>query len=174
MKKNKKTKQNNLSYLKLILLIVFLIILVYLSFKIFRSSDITSSKSKRVVSSNTSKQYSSTANSNNQTQSNNTQTPPIQPPSGQLLNVRVVSLTSGPGLESICQSITNATCTVRITKASVVKNLTAQNTGDTGIVIFEWNAASIGLTPGQWTIEAVVTQNSKSAVSHKEFLEVTK
>jgi len=61
-----------------------------------------------------------------------------------------------------------------MTQASVIKNLIAQNTGNSGIVIFEWNAASIGLSPGQWTIEAVVTQNSKSAVSHKEFLEVTK
>ena len=172
--KNKKIKKNNLSYLKLILLIVFLIILTYLSFKIFRPSDITSTKSKRVVSSNNSKQYSSTSNSNNQTQSINSQSPPIQPPSGQLLNIQVVSLTSGPSLESICQTITNATCNIRMTQASVIKNLIAQNTGNSGIVIFEWNAASIGLTPGQWTIEAVVTQNSKSAVSHKEFLEVTK
>ena len=172
--KNKKIKKNNLSYSKLILFIVFLIILAYLSFKIIKSSDITSSKTKREGNSNDIKQYNSTSNSNSQTQSINSQSSSIQPPSGQLLNVQIVSLTTGPSLESICKTITNATCNIRITQASVIKNLTSQNTGDSGIVVFEWNAAIVGLTPGQWTIEAVVTQNSNSAVSHKEFLKVTK
>jgi hypothetical protein len=93
-------------------------------------------------------------------------------PSGQLLNTQTVSLSSGPDLESICQTIANASCDIRLTQGSVTKYVGAQTTGSNGMVIFDWNAATVGLTTGQWSVQAVVTQNNATGVSHTETLTV--
>jgi hypothetical protein len=75
-------------------------------------------------------------------------------------------------MESICQTIANASCDIRLTQGSTVKYVGAQNTGSNGMVIFDWNASSVGLIPGQWSVQAVVTQNGATGVSHTEYLTV--
>jgi hypothetical protein len=101
-----------------------------------------------------------------------TSTGSLAAPSGQLLNVQTVSLASGPGLESICQTIANASCDIRLTQGSTTKYVGAQSTGVNGSVIFDWNAKTVGLTAGQWNVQAVVTQNNATGVSHTEYLTV--
>jgi hypothetical protein len=53
-----------------------------------------------------------------------------------------------------------------------VKYVGTQNTGSNGIVIFDWNAKTVGLTTGQWGVQAVVTQNGVTGTSHTEYLTV--
>lgn len=99
-------------------------------------------------------------------------------PSGQLLNKQVVSLSSNdpqssPSLESICQTITQASCDIDLTGPNnQAKAVGAKDTGGSGTVIFDWNAKTIGLTPGKWTVQAVVVQNNQTGTSHSEYLEV--
>lgn len=93
-------------------------------------------------------------------------------PSGQLLNVQSVSLASGPNLESICQTIANAVCDIRLTNGGTTKYVGARSTGTNGEVIFDWTAKAVGLTTGRWSVNAVVTQNGATGVSHTEYLTV--
>ncbi len=171
--KRKKINKDNSRYVLLIFLTFFLVPLAIFSIKIFTTekSFVTPNK---VVISNQNKQYSPTLNSNKKDSNLNSTNTPIQPPAGQLLNVQTVSLSRGPSLESICQTIANGLCNIRLTQGSVVKYLNSQDTGASGLAIFNWSANEIGLSLGQWEVEAVVTQNSKIGISHKEFLEVIK
>jgi hypothetical protein len=99
-------------------------------------------------------------------------------PAGQLLNKQTISLSStdpqtDPDLESVCQTIPQASCDIDLTGPNnEVKTVGAQNTGSNGAVIFDWNAKTVGLTPGKWTVQAVVVQNNLTGTSHSEYLEV--
>lgn len=123
------------------------------------------------------KQYATTQGepttpSQTSTSSATTATTSLASPSGQLLNVQTVSLSSGPSLESVCQTIANASCDIRLTQSGTTKYIGAQSTGSNGMVIFDWNAKTVGLTTGQWNVQAVVTQNGTTGVSHTEYLTV--
>lgn len=99
-------------------------------------------------------------------------------PTGQLLNKQAISLSSGSpetnaDIESICQTIAQATCDIRLTGPNgQVKTVGARNTGSSGAVIFDWNAQTVGLTPGKWAVQAVATQNNQTGTSHTEYLQV--
>lgn len=124
----------------------------------------------------TAKTYAPTGGNTSSSPSSGTTSSPttsLPAPSGQLLNVQTVSLASGPGLESVCQTIANASCDIRLTNNGTVKYVGAQNTGSSGDVIFDWTAKAVGLTPGYWTVQAIVTQNGGTGVSHSEYLTVT-
>jgi len=123
------------------------------------------------------KQYAATGNS----APSSTTTPPtsapassgtLAAPAGQLLNVQTVSLASDPSLRSICQTIANASCDIRLINGNVTKYVGARSTGANGVVIFDWSAKTVGLTTGQWSVQAVVTQNGATGVSHTEYLTV--
>lgn len=99
-------------------------------------------------------------------------------PTGQLLNKQTVSLSSSspqtdPSIESVCQTEAQASCDIRLTGTSgQVKTVGAKNTGDSGTVIFDWNAKTVGLTAGKWTVQAVAVKNNLTGASHNEYLEV--
>lgn len=99
-------------------------------------------------------------------------------PAGQLLNKQTISLSSSdpqtdPSLESICQTEAQASCDIRLTGPNgQVKTVGAQSTGTSGTVIFDWNARSVGLTTGKWTVQAVAVKNNLTGTSHNEYLEV--
>jgi len=139
----------------------------------------SSTSSTPSTPSSSNKQYASTGGSG---ASQTTTTAPTTPapastgtlaaPSGQLLNVQTVSLASGPGLESVCQTFANATCDIRLTSGNTTKYVGARTTGSNGVVIFDWSAKTVSLTTGQWSVQAVVTQNGATGVSHTEYLTV--
>jgi hypothetical protein len=104
-------------------------------------------------------------------------------PTGQLLNLQCVSLSSTqsacggsapdtPSMQSVCQTIANASCNIKLSNGSAVKYVGAQGTGSNGMVVFNWNANSVGLTPGTWTVQAIVNQGNSSGISHSEYLAV--
>jgi cytoskeletal protein RodZ len=99
-------------------------------------------------------------------------------PSGQLLNKQTISLSStdpqtGPALESVCQTLANAQCNIVLTGPSG-QSLSVGNhaTGGNGTVIIDWNAKTVGLSTGKWTVQAVVSQNGSTGTSHSEYLQV--
>jgi hypothetical protein len=125
------------------------------------------------------KQYSSTSSSDpspsttaSSATEESTSSGSLPAPSGQLLNVQTLSLSSEQSLESVCQTIANATCDIRLTSGNTVKYIGSRSTGINGLVIFDWSAKMAGLTTGQWSVRAVVTQNGAVGISHTEYLTV--
>jgi hypothetical protein len=171
------------TYLILTSVVMVLAIGYYLGWRSLHAAKTTPATTKSNASSSSSdRQYSATGTSSGSNtagstsgsnSSSPTSTPAVFPaPSGQLLNVQTVSLSSGPGMESICQTLANARCDIRLTQGSTVKYVGEQTTGYNGMVIFDWSAKDVGLTIGQWSVQAVVTQNGATGVSHTEYLMV--
>jgi hypothetical protein len=55
---------------------------------------------------------------------------------------------------------------------SIVKTTPSVNTNSNGNAIIDWDAKQLGLTAGQWTVQAVATQGSATGTSHNEYLTV--
>ena len=94
-------------------------------------------------------------------------------PTGQLLNLHSIFLSANPAMESVCQTLPNSSCDIRLTNGATIKYVGAKNTGSNGFAIFDWTANGVGLFPGKWTVQAVVTQNSQTGVSASDYLEVS-
>jgi cytoskeletal protein RodZ len=174
---SKSLKQRNLVILVVLLIMVGGGLLLWNSTRTASKTNAPSASTKSTTGG--SKQYSSTqatpstpSSTSTSTSSTTAASTSLAAPSGQLLNVQTVSLSSGPGLESVCQTIANASCDIRLTQNDTTKYVGAQSTGSNGMVIFDWNAKSVGLTSGQWNVQAVVTQNGATGVSHTEYLTV--
>jgi septal ring-binding cell division protein DamX len=97
-------------------------------------------------------------------------------PTGQLLNKRVVSLSStdpkdNGAMESTCQTVPDAQCEIELSNEGTVKNV-KPNTPGSGQALIDWNVDKIGLFAGKWTVTAIAMRGNQSAVSHKETLTV--
>lgn len=85
-------------------------------------------------------------------------------PSGQFYNKDTASLSSntlaqGPIMDTTCVGRAGGTCTMELHGPSgQVINLGTQSLDDRGGTDFPWNAATLNLTPGSWTI--VLTVNA--------------
>jgi cytoskeletal protein RodZ len=101
-------------------------------------------------------------------------------PGGQLLSNHHISLTgttdsTKPTESSTCTTVTGATCTIRLTGPNgTVKYATDSPVAvnGQGVVTFEWNAQTRGLTVGQWKVEAVAAKGNQTAVSYADTLTV--
>ncbi len=95
----------------------------------------------------------------------------IQPPFGQFSNKSTLSLSStnpqtGPDMSSTCSGIPGASCEIRLLGPSGQTNIVDQKTlDDYGGAEFIWNAASLGLTPGQWTVLATTVDFGQTKTS---------
>lgn len=113
------------------------------------------------------------------TSPNSTPSSSIPEPTGQLLSKHRVSLSStspetGPDENSTCQTVTGATCDIKLTGPDgSVKYLGAQSVDAQGGAVFEWNAKNIGLSVGRWKVEAVATKDGSFATSDPDYLEVS-
>jgi len=88
----------------------------------------------------------------------------IQVPAGQVLNKQSISLsssnpTTSPQMETTCVGVPGATCDLALVGPLGQTLDLGQQTLDAqyGGALYSWNAASLGLTPGQWTITATQT-----------------
>jgi hypothetical protein len=100
-------------------------------------------------------------------------------PQGQLINKTTASLSSsnlaaGPLLNSTCEGIPGATCDIRLTSSNgdVIKYLGAQSLDSYGGANFTWNAADIGLTPGQWKIESILSSSGQTTVKPATYITI--
>ncbi len=116
---------------------------------------------------------SSPTSTSPQTTSTGSPTSSIGKPSGQLLSNHTVSLSGNSSEESACQTVAGATCDIRLTGPNgTVKTLGAKAVDANGSAIFDWNAASVGLSPGKWTVEAVASKGGDTEVSQPDYLQV--
>lgn len=88
----------------------------------------------------------------------------IQVPEGQVLNKQSISLSSGnpttnPQMETTCVGVPGATCDmVLVGPLGQTIDLGPQTLdAQYGGTLYSWNAATLGLTPGHWTITATQT-----------------
>jgi hypothetical protein len=93
-------------------------------------------------------------------------------PDGQLLNKSSISLssslpqTSPQGMNSTCQTtVQGASCDIRLTMGATVKSLGVQKVSEQGAANFYWDAGQLGLTPGDWKVEAILSKDGAIGVS---------
>jgi hypothetical protein len=70
-------------------------------------------------------------------------------------------------IASNCVTSAGAVCTVMFTKGDISRTLPGQTTDKEGATFWEWTPKQIGLTPGDWTIEAKAS-NGKQTKSAKD------
>ncbi len=101
-------------------------------------------------------------------------------PKGQLLNKNKASLSAadivnGPLLNSTCQGEPGASCNIRITSSdgNTVKYLGSQTLDEWGGANFIWNAASVGLSVGQWKVESIISYLGQTTTKPPLSLDIT-
>lgn len=94
----------------------------------------------------------------------------IQTPAGQVLNKQAIGLSSSnpatsPQMETTCIGIPGATCDLVLVGPLGQTIDLGQQTLDAqyGGTLYTWNATTLGLTPGQWTITATQTDFGQTA-----------
>ncbi len=103
----------------------------------------------------------------------------LAPPQGQLLSKHSISLssngpTNSPDQNSTCQSLVEAMCDIRLTgPGGIIKTLGQRAVDGWGGANFYWNAQTLGLTPGQWKVEAVSTKDGQTTVLSADYLQVS-
>jgi len=86
-------------------------------------------------------------------------------PSGNFVSAHKVPVNAP--IASVCNTSTGATCKITFTSGSVTKSLSAEVADKGGSVYWNsWTPASLGLTPGTWTIQAVATLNGQTQTSN--------
>jgi hypothetical protein len=79
-----------------------------------------------------------------------------------------------PSLDSTCMTVATATCEIHATLSGTAKTVAGPTTvtdASTGVDL-PWNAKTVGLTPGTWTITAVAKLGTQTAASSTTTLEV--
>ncbi len=84
-------------------------------------------------------------------------------PSGNFVSSHEVETNSL--IASSCETTSGAKCVINFTKDGVTKSLNAQGTDSEGATFWEWTPKQIGLTPGDWTIEAEASLGTDTKIS---------
>lgn len=72
---------------------------------------------------------------------------------------------TGSLIASSCTTTSGATCVIVFMKDGSTKTLPAQKTDSEGSTFWEWTPKQIGLSPGEWIIEARATLNGETKSS---------
>ena len=103
----------------------------------------------------------------------------LAPPRGELLSRSVVSLSAsnpitGPQMDSTCSGVPGATCDVTLTgpQSQIIDLGTQTLDSQYGGAEFIWNAATLGLVPGQWTITATTTAYGQTITSTSQAMTI--
>jgi hypothetical protein len=84
-------------------------------------------------------------------------------PAGQLASKRTISLSSSdpatsPAMDTACVGVAGSECTISLVGPGAQIIVLGTQTLDTnGSAEFLWNAAALGLTPGQWQVKATLS-----------------
>jgi len=95
----------------------------------------------------------------------------IPSPQGELANKASYSLSAstlqaGPVGDTTCVGVPGTTCAITLTGPSAqTVSLGTQTLDSTGGTEFTWNASTLGLAVGQWTVTASWTDNGQTTVS---------
>lgn len=103
-----------------------------------------------------------------------TTTRSLPTPTGQILSSATTSLSSGAMLESTCQTVSGATCDLKLTSPDgTIKYVGAKPVDSSGQVLFDWSAKQIGLSTGTWKVQAITQKDGQTAESPSYNLTVT-
>ncbi len=106
----------------------------------------------------------STPNKDNNSDGENPETPQVLlEPIGNFVSSHEVEMNSL--IASSCTTTSGADCVITFTKDGVTKSLAKQATDSEGSTFWEWTPKQIGLSPGDWTIEARATLHADSKSS---------
>jgi hypothetical protein len=95
----------------------------------------------------------------------------VQPttPTGEFVSNHSPNLSGSPAPNtetSVCTTTPGVECQIKFTSGSVVKVLPAQQTDGNGNTLWNsWTLQSIGLTVGNWSITALASNGSKTAIA---------
>lgn len=83
---------------------------------------------------------------------------PLTDPTGNFISTHSFFLSANPQMESICNTTPGATCKITFTNGNTTKSLATQVTDRGGATYWAWKPkdSNINLTPGTWTVAAVV------------------
>jgi len=62
---------------------------------------------------------------------------------------------------SVCNTTTGATCQIVLTQGDLVKSLAAQTTDRGGVAYWTWTPKEVGLSSGNWSVQAKATLGSQ-------------
>lgn len=80
----------------------------------------------------------------------------IEPFGNFVSNHRVVlSDPASTQQQSLCNTTPGATCYIKFTKGSAVRELEAQTANENGVAAWSWDVKKSGLTTGEWLVTAV-------------------
>ena len=68
--------------------------------------------------------------------------------------------------QSTCQTSPGASCYITFSNNGVVKTLAAQNTGNDGVAIWNWDISKAGLTEGAWEINVIASLNGATKTAN--------
>lgn len=93
-----------------------------------------------------------------------TSTTTLLAPSGVFVSSHHTSLSSSAAESSVCNTTPGATCVIRFTNTSsgTVKELRSQETDAGGATYWNWKLSDIGLSAGEWKVEAVASLGAQT------------
>lgn len=84
-------------------------------------------------------------------------------PTGAFVSNHHSRLSSGYNTQqSVCTTTPGATCAITFMKDGVTKSLQAQQTDKGGSAYWSWKLQDIGLTAGDWAVQATATLNGQT------------
>lgn len=119
---------------------------------------------------NSSDQTSNSNNSNDKNGNSNTsQNLPLLEPSGTFVSNHEPNLSGDPSpnlIQSVCVTTPGANCTISFTKNGESKSLPEKKTDREGAAYWDWKLQDIGLTTGDWRIQARATLNGEEKTTN--------
>lgn len=117
----------------------------------------------------------SSPKSDNPAPTTTTLSPDITPsiPTGTFVSNHRPNLSGqpAPNVESsTCTTTPGATCKISFTKDSITKSLPIKTTDSNGNIVWDWTLQDIGLTAGEWEIEAVAINGDQTTTASDSIL----
>jgi len=89
----------------------------------------------------------------------------LLPPSGNFVSAHKVP--SNAPISSVCNTSVGASCKITFSSNGVTKSLNPEITDKGGSVYWNsWTPASLGITAGTWTIQAIATLNGQTQTAN--------
>lgn len=89
----------------------------------------------------------------------------LSTPTGDFVSDHHPNLSGSPApntLTSVCSSTPGASCYITFTQGSIVKSLPVQTLDAGGGTYWNWKLQDVGLTAGDWKIQAIVSLNGQT------------
>lgn len=125
-------------------------------------TDTKKAKSQKETKEQSASEDNTKAPSNDIAQPSSTFTP--TKPTGTFVSNHNPNLSGSPApnqMSSTCQTTPGVYCTIQFTKGSIVKSLPSKKTDSSGNTSWDWKLQDVGLTAGEWSIEAIAKNGDK-------------